>query len=264
VVDELVPLGLISVKVTVDGTADNHDRFRPFKDGRPSWERIIDNLFACRGRCRLTLSGNYTADTAGRFPPLLDALLARGFAAGDFASVQFYPVMQITDRFANPEFTGGCCSNDEPWVHATSLALREEILRRGFHYPKLSPSPCMVDLDDGLTVDHDGAIYKCVTLIGHPEFACGDLWQGMTEGWQQTYCLDHWHKEPQCRNCVYLPLCFGGCRAMAWQRDGRMERVDCQQALFDATLAPMLTQDLRYRYGQATPGPRGNEFSGHF
>ncbi|OQX15322.1 MAG: putative geopeptide radical SAM maturase [Desulfobulbaceae bacterium A2] len=262
VVDELVALGLVSVKVTVDGSAASHDRQRPFKDGRPSWTRIIDNLFACRGACRITLSGNYTADSAAHFPRLLDTLLDRGFTPADFASVQFFPVMQISDRFANPEFTGGCCSNDEPWVHATSLALREEILQRGFYYPKLSPSPCMVELDDGLTVDHDGTLYKCVTLIGHPEFACGDIWQGMRDGWQQTYCLDHWRREPQCRDCVYLPLCFGGCRAMAWQREGTMARVDCQRALFDATLAPMLAQDLRYRYGRVSSGIQGQEGQG--
>ncbi len=247
-VEELVALGLVSVKVTLDGTAANHDRFRPFKDGGGSWSLIVDNLLACRGLCIITLSGNYTADNYTVFPDLLDSLADRGFTADDFGSVQFYPVMQVNDQFANPEFTGGCCSNDEPWVHSTSLVLRQEILQRGYRFPKLSPSPCMVDLDDAFTVDHDGTIYKCVTLIGHPDLACGDIWQGLSQDWQETYCLDHWQDEPQCRDCIYLPLCFGGCRAMAFQRDGHMKQVDCQRALFDATLEPMLQQDLRYRY----------------
>jgi uncharacterized protein len=248
VAQELVALGLVSVKVTLDGTADNHNRFRPRKDGGGSWEQIVGNLLDCRGLCGITLSGNYSADNHQIFPDLLDALAERGFTPDDFRSVQFYPVMQINDQFANPEFTGGGCSNDDPWVHAASLSLREEILQRGYSFPKLSPSPCMVDLDDAFTVDHDGTLYKCVTLIGHPEFACGDIRQGMADGWQQTWCLDHWQDEPGCRDCVYLPLCFGGCRAMAFQRDGHMGRVDCQRTLLDATLEPMLRQDLRYRY----------------
>jgi uncharacterized protein len=247
-VEELVALGLVSVKVTIDGTAANHDHFRPCKDGKGSWSLIVDNLLACRGLCTITLSGNYTADNYPVFPELLDTLAARGFTADDFGSVQFYPVMQVNDQFANPEFTGGCCSNDEPWVHSTSLVLRQEILQRGYRFPKLSPSPCMVDLDNAFTVDHDGTIYKCVTLIGHPDLACGDIWQGLSQGWQESWCLDHWQDERQCRDCVYLPLCFGGCRAMAFQRNGHMQQVDCQRALFDATLEPMLQQDLRYRY----------------
>lgn len=249
VAEELLALGLISVKVTIDGTATNHDRFRPFKDGGGSWSVIVDNLLACRGLCAITLSGNYTLENHTLFPALLDALAARGFATGDFGSVQFYPVMQVNDQFANPEFSGGCCSNDEPWVHSTSLVLRQEIMQRGYHFPKLSPSPCMVDIDDACTVDHDGTIYKCVTLIGHQDLACGDIWQGMTQNWQERWHLDHWQDEAQCRDCAYLPLCFGGCRAMAFQRDGHMAQVDCQRLLFDATLEPMLQQDLRYRYG---------------
>ncbi len=245
---KLAALGLVSVKVTIDGTADNHNRFRPFKDGGGSWAVIVDNLLACRGLCAITLSGNYTSENYSLFPALLDSLAEKGFAPGDFGSVQFYPVMQVNDRFANPEFTGGCCSNDEPWVHAASLVVREEIMRRGYNFPKLSPSPCMVELDDALTVDHDGTIYKCVTLIGHPEFACGDIWRGMAGDWKKAWCVDHWKNEPRCRDCVYLPLCFGGCRAMALQRDGHMAQVDCQRALFDATLEPMIRQDLKYRY----------------
>jgi len=249
VVEELVALGLQSVKVTIDGPAANHDHFRPFKDGRGSWSVIVENLLACRGLCVITLSGNYTAENYALFPALLDALTDRGFAPGDFASVQFYPVMQINDQFANPEFTGGCCSNDEPWVHAASLALREEIMQRGYTYPKLYPSPCMVDVDDAFTVNHDGAIYKCVTLIGHRELACGDIWRGMGEDWRQAWCVDHWKNEVQCCECVYLPLCFGGCRAMAFQRNGHMAQVDCQRSLLDATLEPLLLQDFKIRHG---------------
>jgi len=248
VVKELVALGLVNAKITIDGPADNHDRFRPFKDGQGSWTAIIANLKACRGLCAITLSGNYTLESHTAFPSLLDSLAAAGFATTDFDSVQFFPVMQVNDRFANPEFTGGCCSNDEPWVHATSLMLREAIMQRGYNFPKLQPATCMVDIDDAFTVDHDGAIYKCVTLIGHPEFACGDIWHGMAQGWQEKYCADHWQGKEQCRECEYLPLCFGGCRYMAFQREGSMAGVDCQKNFLDATLEQMLMQDLKYRY----------------
>ncbi|MHB8987724.1 MAG: geopeptide radical SAM maturase [Desulfobulbia bacterium] len=248
VVKELVALGLVNAKITIDGPADNHDRFRPFKDGQGSWTAIIANLKACRGLCAITLSGNYTLENHATFSSLLDTLAAAGFATTDFDSVQFFPVMQVNDRFANPEFTGGCCSNDEPWVHATSLMLREAIMQRGYNFPKLQPATCMVDIDDAFTVDHDGAIYKCVTLIGHPEFACGDIWHGMAQGWQEKYCADHWQGKEQCRECEYLPLCFGGCRYMAFQREGSMAGVDCQKNFLDATLEQMLMQDLKYRY----------------
>jgi uncharacterized protein len=140
----------------------------------------------------------------------------------------------------------------EPWLVEASLFLREEIMRRGYNFPKLQPAPCMVDLDDAFTVDHDGTIYKCVTLIGHPEFACGDIRQGIDQRYREIHHLGHWQKEERCRACEYLPLCFGGCRYMAFQREGSMAGVDCQKEFLDATLEKMLLQDLKYRYGAAS------------
>jgi uncharacterized protein len=249
VAKELVALGLVSAKITVDGPEENHNRFRPGKDGQGSWAAILAGLKGCCGLFPIFLSGNYTRDNFSRFPELLDSLGAMGLGPESFANVQFYPVMQVNDRFANPEFSGGCCSMSEPWLVEASLFLREEIMRRGYNFPTLQPAPCMVDLDDAFTVDHDGTIYKCVTLIGHPEFACGDIHQGIDQGFRETHHLGHWQKEERCRKCGYLPLCFGGCRYMALQREGSMARVDCQKDFLDATLEKMLMQDLKYRYG---------------
>ena len=72
----------------------------------------------------------------------------------------------------------------------------------------------------------------------------------MSEDYQGNHHIGHWKKEKKCQKCSYLPLCFGGCRYMAYQRDGHMAKVDCRKPFLDATLEPMLFQDLRYRYGQ--------------
>ncbi|HIJ91403.1 MAG: geopeptide radical SAM maturase [Desulfobulbaceae bacterium] len=245
---ELVALGLVSAKITVDGPEENHDRFRPTKNGQGSWAAILANLKACCNLFPIFLSGNYTQDNFRRFPELLDSLRAMGLGPEAFAGVQFYPVMQVNDQFANPEFSGGCCSMNEPWLVDASLFVREEILQRGYPFPKLQPAPCMVDLDDAFVVNHDGVLYKCVTLIGHQGYEVGDIWHGMTNGWEEKHCLNHWQGEEQCRECEYLPLCFGGCRYMAYQREGSMAGVDCQKDFLDATLERMLLQDLKYRY----------------
>jgi len=249
IAQELVALGLVSAKITVDGPEENHNRFRPTKDGRGSWAVILANLKGCCGIVPIFLSGNYTSDNFRRFPELLDSLGAMGFGPEAFASVQFYPVMQVNDQFANPEFSGGCCSMNEPWLVEASLFLREEIMRRGYPFPKLQPAPCMVDLDDAFTVNYDGTLYKCVTLIGHQGYEVGDIWHGMENDWGEKHCLGHWQKEAHCPKCEYLPLCFGGCRYMALQREGSMAKVDCQKDFLDATLEKMLMQDLKYRYG---------------
>lgn len=250
-VNRLLPLGLKSAKIAVDGPEENHNQFRPFKDGRPSFAAVLANVKACCDLLPINLVGNYTRENYHLFPALLDRYQQEGLTPDRLQQVQFYPAMQINDQFANPEFTGGCCSIAEPWLIEAAFFIREELGKRGFPLAKMRPAPCMVDIDDAFVVHHDGTIYKCITMIGHQGYEAGDIWKGMTQSWQKKYCVGHWQGEEQCRECVYLPLCCGGCRYMAFQREGSMAGVDCQKEFLDATLEKMLLQDLKYRYGRA-------------
>ena len=247
IVDRLKPLGLKSAKITIDGPADIHNTFRPFKSGEQSFAVIVKNIQEVCGDLRINLGGNFTRDNYHCFPELLDHLEESGLGPENLGVVKFDAVMQVNDTIASPEFRGGCASTDEPWLINASLMLREELLKRGYDFPKLQPAPCMVDVEDGFVVHYNGDIYKCVTLIGHEKYKTGDVWKGSGD-YRQTYNLDHWKQEEKCTNCAYLPLCFGGCRYSEYQRSGTMENVDCQKEYFDAALEPMLLQDVRYRY----------------
>jgi uncharacterized protein len=249
-VEKLAPLGLRSVKITIDGPPENHNRYRPFKSGKGSFDVILNNVRDCCGLTRIWLGGNFTSDNFQTFPALLDLLEATGITPDHLAQVKFDPVMQTNDTFSNPEFTGGCGSINEPWLQDASLFIREEILKRGYKTPKLSPSSCMVDLDDSFTIHYDGGLYKCVSLVGHPEFEAGTVWDGFKD-YKEMYNVHNRVGEEDCKECEYLPLCFGGCRYMEYQRTGNMRRVDCQKEYLDATLEAMLTQDVRYRYRPA-------------
>lgn len=244
-VQELLPFGLQYAKVTVDGIAANHNLSRPFANGRPSFAVILRNLQDVADLIDIGIGGNYTAKTAQYFPPLLDEFLARGLTPEKFARVKFSPVMQVNDRFANLPSGSGCGSMDEPWLAADSLMIREAIIKRGYAFPHLQPSPCEVDVEDAFTIHYDGSLYKCPTLIGHEHYKAGDIWQGMAD-FSASHHLNHWQRQEQCRECVYLPLCFGGCRYVEFQRSGTMAAVDCQKQYFDKTLEAMLQQDMKY------------------
>jgi uncharacterized protein len=252
VVDELNRWGLDGVKVTLDGPPDNHNHFRPFKNGAPSFDTIVNNLAKVCDKTKIRLGGNYTSDNFRSFPPILDTLAARGITPGRLELVNFNIVMQINDTVANNDYHGGCCTINEPWLQEASLHIREEVFKRGYPLGELGPEPCAVEVTDAFSVNYDGSLYKCITIVGHEQFKIGDIWQGIDEGYQATHHLGHWQREEKCRECEYLPLCFGGCRYMAYQRDGSMAKVDCRKPFFKTTLEKMLMQDLKYRYGTET------------
>jgi uncharacterized protein len=255
VVEQLLPAGLYAAKVTVDGPPAEHNRLRPFKSGAPSFDVILDNVRACCDLVRIGFGGNYTRDNFGRVAELLDIVAERGMGPAHFGPVQFHPVIQSVDQYANPEFTGGCRAADEPWLAEATLAVRDETIRRGYPTPKLIPSPCMVDMDDAFVVNFDGALFKCVAMIAHPEYAVGDVFRGL--GDVAAICRrEHWREHKECGDCAYLPLCFGGCRYMELQRSGTMARVDCRRALYDRILAGTVQQDARVQTAEAEkPSP---------
>jgi len=85
---------------------------------------------------------------------------------------------------------------------------------------------------------------------GHEQFAVGDVWNGVAD-YHDPYHAEHWKQNEACRECVYLPMCFGGCRNMEFQRSGSMAKVDCWRDFYDATLQETILQDVRYRYQSA-------------
>lgn len=245
-VEELVPLGLKGAKITVDGPPENHNYFRPFKSGRPSFDIVMNNIRECCGLTEIAVGGNFTRDNYKLFPALLDHFEVADLGRADLAEVGFAPALQVNDESANHEFCSGCVSVNEPWLVDAALLLREEIMKRGYKTSKMGPAPCMVDLENSFTVHYNGDIYKCPALIGQAGFSVGDVQTGCTD-YRQIYQLDNLHKEEKCRDCEYLPLCLGGCRYMKYQRDGDMAGVDCQKEFLGAVLEPMIKQDVKYR-----------------
>lgn len=243
-VETLVPLGLTGAKVTLDGPREIHDRCRPFVSGHGSFNTIVGNVKAVCDRIKVQMGGNYTRENYREFPRLLDFLLHEGLTPERISLVKFDPVMKSGGELP-PEFMDGCVSTDEPWLMEASLYLREEILKRGFHTPRMAPAPCMIESPDDLVVNYDGVLYKCPAFLGMIDMAVGDLRTGIID-YTVSHNLDVWKKD-ECLDCAYLPLCFGGCRFLKLVRDGKIDDVDCRKAYLDEALEGFIRQDLHYQ-----------------
>ncbi|MEW6221340.1 MAG: geopeptide radical SAM maturase [Thermodesulfobacteriota bacterium] len=241
-VQELVDLGLSAVKVTVDGPAAIHDRLRPYRSGRGSLTRILDNLADCWDLVRIGVATNYTADTYQAFPALLDTLQSRGLGPGQLAQLSCHPAVRAIGRHALATACG-FSSTDEPWLVPAALTLHQAVTAAGYRTPQPGPAPCMADLDDAFTVHADGTLYKCPGLIGHSQFAVGDLWQGFRDV-ATVYDTGRLARATDCHDCLYLPLCLGGCRFVHFQRTGSIQGLDCQKAFLSATLPDLLHQQV--------------------
>jgi uncharacterized protein len=244
VVSELVPLGLKSARITLDGPRENHDSYRPFSSGKGSFDIIVRNLRDVCDLVKIGIGGNFTRENYREFPRLLDELVALGVTPDKIAHVIFAPVSDTLGEHLMPEFSEGCCSIDEPWLVDASIYLREEILRRGFFTPKVMSTTCMIEFKDNLVVHYDGTLYKCPGFIGLEGLDVGHLESGIRD-YRVSHNMDVWKKD-ECLDCAYLPLCFGGCRFLTLLQKGAINDVECRRAWYDATLEELIRQDLRY------------------
>lgn len=241
---ELVPLGLKSARITLDGPRENHDSYRPFTSGKGSFDLITKNLLDVCEIIKMGIGGNFTQDNYREFPRLLDELSALGLTPDKVANVIFAPVSDTLGEHLMPEFSDGCCSMDEPWLVDASIYLREEILRRGYYTPKVQSTTCMIEFKDNLVAHYDGALYKCPAFIGLEGLDVGHLESGIRD-FRDSHNMDVWKKD-ECLDCAYLPLCFGGCRFMTLLQKGTINDVECRKTWYDATLEELILQDLRY------------------
>ncbi len=246
VAEELVRCGLAAVRITIDGDAETHNRYRPFKTGAGSFDAIIGNIKETCDLVKMGIGGNFDKGSYERFPLLLDHLETEGLTPDRIYEVKFGPVSKRPDEDTSPaDYSDWCLSVNEPWVLKAGEMLREEILKRGYNTPKIMPMPCQVEFNDSYVVNYDGGIYKCPALVGRKGFEIGTLGDGMND-YRDTYRLGLW-KNDECLECEYLPLCFGGCRYMAYVRDGNVDNVDCKRPYYDAALEALIKQDVRFR-----------------
>jgi uncharacterized protein len=240
VVAELLPLGLTSAQITLDGTEDIHNRQRPFVSGRGSFAPILANLKAVYRDVLIKPGGNFTRENYREFPAMLDALLAAGMDPALVGPVQFSPILPKSGKI-DPH-SAACVASSEPWLIEAILHLRGETLRRGFAVEKPNMGVCMIEIANSMVVNHDGSLYKCPALLGWPELSIGTLADGITD-YRESHRLDIW-KNDECLDCAYLPLCFGGCRLLSYMNHGRIDSVECRRSLFDASLERMVLQYL--------------------
>ncbi len=240
---ELIQLGLEKIRVTLDGPPEVHNYFRPFKNKKGSFEIILNNLRECIDLIpRLEIGGNYSKETYKKFPYLLDILLKEGLTPEKVEFIRFEPIINQPKGISI--FKGGCSSINEPWVAEAALFLREEIMKRGYKTRKIEPIFCMVNNKRAFIIGTDGGIYKCPGFIGMEQFKIGNVFSGIKK--TDVYGTGIWKNE-KCSSCIYLPLCYGGCRYVAYLRYGTAKALDCQKPFFEKNLLRFIEQEIRFK-----------------
>lgn len=260
IVDRMLPLGLNGVKVTLDGDRSTHDRVRPARGGKGTFDRIIANIGRVADRTPVAIGGNFDAATAGSYPALLDFLKNQEFA-GRISKVAFKPVISpkpgqapaglLPPAPAEPggqpqarscmsvAGSGGVSACDSCRFADEQMALlREETKRHGFStVDGVHMGPCELYRRHSHTIGPDGALYACPGFTGANALAVGHI-SAVDDSVHSEMASRVEHLAPwrQCGDCSFVPVCGGGCAVASHAELGDMEAPSCHKRAFESAL----------------------------
>lgn len=215
-----------AITVSLDGPRAVHDALRPYKSGRGSFDRIMENvapLLKCQRRMQVSTRVTVTPHNI-ILRETLDSLIAAGFH-----SVGFSPLLR------SPKGNGAMEAGDLELMLGQMIACGKEFERRsltGERYPFANMMNAMREIARGthrpypcgagagyLGVSADGEFSACHRFVGDPDGAMGSLAEGIDHHRQAEWLSHrHVHRQEPCRSCWARYLCGGGCHHEVIQR----------------------------------------------
>ncbi len=208
-----------AVTISVDGEAEAHDRLRPFKNGRGSYQALLQRvrpLLLMQHRMQVSARVTVTPSNLS-LRRTMDDLMQLGFHSVGFSPLLRSPngheEMQRGDLSLMLEQMVDCGRECERYIVAGQRypfmnlvnALRE--LHRGTH----RPYPCGAGAGY-LGVSADGDWFACHRFVNDADGAMGDLFSGVDQAQQARWLAErHVHRQEPCRQCWARYLCGGGC-----------------------------------------------------
>ncbi|RKZ20322.1 hypothetical protein DRQ23_09280 [bacterium] len=205
-------LGINHIQVTLDGPEAIHDKRRPLKSGKGTFEVIIRNLNILLNSTKEISVGiriNVDRDNIESIEDLLN------FLSSNFdkrrVKVYFGPTLHVNpDIPCSPYYF----SEKDFGKQFTRLI---NIFRKYGYYKNYTITPvfnrCLSIGENAYAIDPDGNLYKCWIDIGNTEHSVGRIkGNGKVEIYWDKY-LRWLNYDPisVCKECVFLPLCAGGC-----------------------------------------------------
>ncbi len=211
----LLDRGVTSCQVTLDGSAEQHDSRRYLLSGKPTYERICNNLSEIVDNTSLLINIRVNVDSTNGpdVVALLDDLKARGLSGRSNFGVYFAPIEAITDACASCD-SESFAKTDYGSLEAELYRLAFERGLSGLPQPPIFHGNCGAVRKNGLVLTPSGDLHKCWDTVQTPELRIGSIYDveeaeasDLSKAW-----LD-WSpfKNPVCRECPILPSCAGAC-----------------------------------------------------
>lgn len=241
-IEKLKEWGLSQVRISVDGVEEDHDRHRPLRGGGKTFNKIMQNIQDCCDLLPIGLSVSFDKSDVSHIERLLNYCEERGLLKklGRFIFSPIHATLGPKGE-AHKIQHAHCASNyDNEELILSNQKIHDLMKRFGLDMKSgLSTSICPVTRHESAgTVDQAGRIYKCNSMLGHPDLATGHVQDA--EYNEQHYRFLHLDVFNQCpQDCTYMPMCSGGCRLSSFLDHQNYKTPTCHKPYLNK-MAPQL------------------------
>jgi uncharacterized protein len=208
-------LKIRNVQITLDGPAEYHNKYRPLRGGKPTFQTIFNNIegfLKFTKEASVNLRVNVGPDNYNKIPKLLDMFET---LPKDRIKVYFRWIFQGSE--VQKEIHREVMNFRDKDSYEKLAKLYYCAGEKGFKIflPIVSESVyCNYDTISSILIGPKGEIYPCTVDVRE-----GSEFGRITEEdfeYDKTKFLQ-WHKhdafqDEECKKCKLLPICMGGCR----------------------------------------------------
>lgn len=222
-----------NVVLSIDGRKDVHDFMRPFRNGKGSYELILDKfkkMAESRDQMNYYVRGTFTHHNLDFAKDVLH------LAKEGFEQISVEPVV------ADAKEVYAITREDIPKIKEEYDVLAKELLKlekegKGvnfFHFMlDLSGGPCVAKRLSGcgsgteyLAVTPWGDFYPCHQFVGQEEFLMGTVFEGIKRAdIRDDFKVCNVYAKEDCKNCFAKFYCSGGCAANSYNFTGSINDV---------------------------------------
>ena len=207
------------VQVGLDGPPEVHNAMRPLASGRPSFDRILANLRHAVDHLNVSVRVNLDRNNVDRVRELFELLAAAGLAG----RLRVYPgqLVGLTTNLLAPSASyPGCMTNPEfARAERDFFALAQQYGLAVPGLPSPAGAPCTAVRANELVVGSRGELYKCWDSVGDRGEVIGHIQDATNLNGRVGKWLSY---DPfandECKSCIALPVCMGGCAHHAFEK----------------------------------------------
>lgn len=220
--------GIKSFQVTVDGPKKVHNQYRMLKNGKGTFDRILENIiYILDEDIELTINMNYCNEN---YKEIVEMLKKFPEKIKRKAYIKFNQLQStINNKYV--------LNVEKKDINILSCFL-QTMKAEGYpdlEYEFLEAGPCVAQLKNSIIIEANGKISKCIYGVGNEKFVLGNALQDINciKSAIRGEKLDFLGKERECCQCCYLPLCKGGCKRKCVEQEVDNEMLICEKQKYE-------------------------------